>query len=160
MGRLDRGSTTVLQYRRQVNILLLRFVRWVGLLAVSYTISQPITLPSIPFLSLPGSAAHGQLLWCCTCLWATVTAFNQMAQSMTNILIIFRVPYLKRKKQNPWRITLLSVCQSRDSLSQNTWRYRVKIKTILYSGLRSLETVKKVRTFYTAKTHISPRPRE
>ncbi|GBP79692.1 hypothetical protein EVAR_55828_1 [Eumeta japonica] len=56
------------------------------------------------------------------------------------------VPYLKRKKRNPYRITLLSVCPSvRPSVKtlflRNAWRYEAEIY-INYSGLLSLEAVK------------------
>ena len=45
-----------------------------------------------------------------------------------------RVPYLKSKKRNSSRITLLSVCQ--DHLFEITWRYRAEIN-IKYSSLKN-----------------------
>ncbi|GBP33412.1 PDZ domain-containing protein 2 [Eumeta japonica] len=70
-----------------------------------------------------------------------------------------QVPYLKRKKRNPYRITLLSVCPSvRPSVKtlflRNAWRYEAEIY-INYSGLLSLEAVKN-QTSKPTQSKIQP----
>ncbi|GBP18295.1 hypothetical protein EVAR_9139_1 [Eumeta japonica] len=47
---------------------------------------------------------------CCTYLRPSAKAPSE--RSLTPFLKRSRVPYLKRKKRNPYRITLLSVCPS------------------------------------------------
>ncbi|GBP56290.1 E3 ubiquitin-protein ligase HECW2, partial [Eumeta japonica] len=75
------------------------------------------------------------------------TAALNRYQNDVQLTCLLRVPYLKRKKRNPYRITLLSVCPSvRPSVKtlflRNAWRYEAEIY-INYSGLLSLEAVKK-----------------
>ncbi|GBP55583.1 hypothetical protein EVAR_35817_1 [Eumeta japonica] len=102
--------------------------------------SDPIRVPFFPFETLAYSALYAEFALLVHHHYSTTNGDARHRPQMA----LRRVPYLKRKKRNPYRITLLSVCPSvRPSVKtlflRNAWsEWRIDVEP-LRQGEREMD---------------------